>query len=156
MQIIISVSTAQFVCPKESDYNRLCTCEENNEYAGTITLTCRSGDDKKISDILNTFLWTAGVSPLSRLTLEQTEITRVPDQVKLFDQLKCVELVGNQIPIIHSRSFVNSRQGIRNEDKFVVILKNNAIRRVEPSAFQGLFISMTLQQLKLFNFLKYL
>ena len=127
-------SAAEITCPKENDNYRYCTCAENELELGTLILTCQgSGDNKKISDILDTFLWTPNVSSISRLILEQTEITRVPDQVKMLKQLKSVQLVGHRIPIIHSRSFVNSML----DETLTVTLNNNAIRKIEPGAFQG-------------------
>ena len=75
---------AVIVCPPAAAYSP-CECIENNsaERPGTIALDClfKSLVDSKISEILDAFLTTPGISPLVRLELGGNQLTFIPDQI---------------------------------------------------------------------------
>ena len=59
-----------------------------------------------MSDILDAFLTTPGVSPVAFLSLEYGKLlTRVPSEVRLFNQLDWVFLSDNNITSIDSGAF---------------------------------------------------
>ena len=98
-----------------------------------ITLICDKLNltDSKMSDILDAFLTTPNVSKILRLALPGNNLTRVPDQIRLFTRLIYVDLEDNHIQTIHSGAFVS------HLDQHYVFLDNNKISHLEPDAFQG-------------------
>ena len=109
---LLLVVKAAVICPPAADYAP-CDCEERN---GTITLTCdmRNLNDSQVSDILDAFLTTPGVSPVGDLNLYQNRLTRVPTQIKFFDQLKRVTLQENSITSVESGAFNATFPGGQN------------------------------------------
>ena len=91
------------VCSPEADYTP-CGCREYSKTPSIQKhLNCQSKKltDYQMSDILDAFLTTPGVSPVAFLSLEYGKLlTRVPSQVRLFNQLKWVFLNDNNITSI--------------------------------------------------------
>ena len=83
-----------------------CVCLDGNGTDRlTLYLDCNNKnlDDTKLSLILNYFL-APGISPLGALILSQNQLTKIPDQIKQFDQLNYVDLDQKQDPIGRFRS----------------------------------------------------
>ena len=136
---ILAKSSSSTICPKPSDYWP-CVCEKI--IAGinpdTLKLSCNRKNltDSRVSEILDTFLSNPEISPLSHLNFEFNQLTRVPNQVKLFHRLYVIHLQNNSIETIHSGAFMSTRRG--GLDRLNVYLNDNKINRVEPGAFQGI------------------
>ena len=133
--MMISASTAAVVCPPDDTYSP-CTCYEYTNIPDTIYLYCGNNglDDLKVSQILDVFLTTPGVSTLGNLCLFGNRLTRVPDQVHLFPKLDYVWLEENNISSsIQSKAFVfNKETPLRNLD-----LQHNQLITIAPGAIQG-------------------
>jgi hypothetical protein len=143
------------VCPNPSDYS---PCECNDRGDETVILNCRGRqlNDSKVSDILDSFISTPGVSPLASLNLWQNKLTRGPKQVKLFNRLEHLDLEGNQIRTVESGAF-------KSNQLLSVFLSDNQLVDIEPGAFEGVISSLALNgkllklisifSLQLFHFL---
>ena len=131
-----SLVNADIVCPPEADYAP-CGCREYSKTPGTIYLNCQSQKltDSQMSDILDAFLTTPGVSPVAFLSLEYGKLlTRVPSEVRLFNQLDWVFLSDNNITSIDSGAFnfPDAANPLGNLD-----LAYNKITTIAPGAFKG-------------------
>ena len=102
--LLPSLVNADVTCPPAAAYEP-CDCSEASSKPGTVILTCDNLNDSKVSDILDAFLTTPGVSPLGDLNLSNNQLTRVPSQIKLFDKLEWVDLLINSITSIESGAF---------------------------------------------------
>ena len=126
---------AVVICPPAETYSP-CTCYEYSNIPDTIYLYCgeKNLDDLKVSQILDAFLTTPGVSTLGNLCLIGNRLTRVPSQVHLFPQLDYVWLNDNNISSsIQSGAFTfNKETPVRNLD-----LQFNQLITIAPGAFQG-------------------
>jgi len=118
------------VCPAEANYTP-CACSAY--FGDTLLLDCynKNLDDARTGRILSAFLQD-GISPLGAVRLWANQLTRVPDQIKLFAQLSYADFLNNPITSIQANSF-----------NFIVRLENlnlgyNRISSIEPGAFQGL------------------
>ena len=101
-----SLVNADVVCPPGTTYNPFCNCIEYSLKRGTIELYCYGFlVDSQVSDILDAFLTTSGVSPVGSLSLGLNRLTRVPTQIQLFTQLVDVFLGNNFITSIGSGTF---------------------------------------------------
>ena len=112
-----------------------CKCTPNYDSDGALVgLNCRNSSltDSSMNEILDALLAKPNVTSLSHLHLSENNLTRIPDQVKLFTQLKSVDLSANQIVAIQSGAFVSHQQ------QMMIFLNGNQISRIEPEAFQGL------------------
>ena len=84
--------------------------------------------------MLRYFLSSSNVmSPLTGILLMGGELTKVPEEIRLFDKLEYVHLENNRIRSVQSGSFKFSKyfKGLW--------LDNNQIQRVDPGAFEGNF-----------------
>ena len=130
-----SLVDAEVVCPPAADYAP-CQCSDYFLKPGKILLTCKilKLGDSKISDILDAFLKTPGVSPVGCLELSSNQLTRVPSQMKLFDQLEWVELYNNNITFIESGAFnfPNASDPLQYLD-----LTYNKMTTIAPGTFTG-------------------
>ena len=122
----------EIVCPPPSDYYP-CSCTDFYGDGLGVWLNClnKNIDDDQISVILNSFLSTPGVSPLKALTLFQCRLNRIPDQLRLLDQLVYLNFEYNNITSIDSDTFNFSSQ-LEELD-----LIHNRMISIEPGAFQG-------------------
>ena len=139
---LLLVVKAAVICPPAADYAP-CDCRE--ERNGTIYLDCgmRNLNNSQVSDILDAFLTTPGVSPVGDLNLYQNRLTRVPTQIKFFDQLRQVSLQENSITSVESGAFNATFPGGQNSS-FNYFLPNlnlelvwNQITTIAPGAFKG-------------------
>ena len=132
----LSLANADVVCPPEAAYAP-CGCSEYSEKPDTIYLNCynRNLGDSKMSDILDAFLTTPGISPVGLLDLMSNRLTRVPTQMKFFNQLDYVYLNNNDITSIESGAFnfPDAANPILDLD-----LQNNQLTTIAPGAFKGL------------------
>ena len=100
---------AAVVCPP-SPTTTPCTCTELTTTPGTngtIYLYCYNKGllDWKVSEILDAFLTTPGVSPIGKLDLEKNQLTYVPSQINFFTQLSTLSLSNNFMTTISPGSF---------------------------------------------------
>jgi Leucine-rich repeat (LRR) protein len=111
-----------------------CKCTPNYDPDGALVgLNCRNSSltDSSVNEILDALLAKPNSTSLSHLYLSENNLTRVPDQVKLFAQLKSVDLSDNRIAAIQSGAFESHQQ------QMMIFLNGNHINRIEPEAFQG-------------------
>jgi len=130
-----SITTADIVCPAPESYAP-CSCGLDSSVIGmeeTIAIECFDHflGDARISDILDSFLNTPSVSPVSTVALYRNLLTRVPHQIFNFTQLDSVLLDHNSIRTITKNSFNFTRS------PRYVWLNNNQMTSMEPDAFQG-------------------
>jgi len=124
------------VCPPAEAYSP-CKCVETAFVReiykpGTIYLQCyeRNLSDLRLSDILDAFLTTPGVSPVGKLGLSFNQLTKVPKQIKLLPQVVAVDLKGNNISSIESGAFNFTTL------QFLEMQKSQVVN-IAPGAFQG-------------------
>jgi len=81
--------------------------------------------------MLSDFLSASDVSPLSGILFTGGELTKVPEQIRLFEMLEHVHLENNRIRSIQSGAFKFSKhfKGLW--------LDHNQIQRIDPGAFEG-------------------
>ena len=101
-----AVNSSSFLCPKKENVSP-CLCMHNEE-DDTAFLFCeeRNLNDDKASKILDAFVNTPGVSPLGMVLFSSNHLTRIPDQLRLFNKLSNVELNNNRIGSIDPGTFV--------------------------------------------------
>ena len=110
-----------------------CRCRPVDEGEGDISLSCYEDalGDKKVEQILNHFLVNNISTRLTRLTLQNTELTQIPTNLPFFSQLKMIDLCRNNIQFIPRGAFNFS-------SKFHYLdLSSNMLTRIEAGAFQG-------------------
>ena len=136
---LASISSSTKGCPSLQQYWP-CRCEniDQQEYKDNTTFTVVSaarlncdlknlGDDK-VSRILKVFL--ANGSLLRTAQLERNRLTRIPDELFMFDQLENVYLSGNRIQSIH-RGGLNFSSTLQR-----LVLNSNSLNHIESGAFQ--------------------
>ena len=98
---------SSLICP-DAQIIAPCKCERSRVDYETTSLFCEglNLDDAKASRILDSFLRTPNVSPLSMVVLSKNQLTRVPDQLRLFNRLRSVDLSKNYIKSIEPDSIV--------------------------------------------------
>ena len=89
--VIISALGDIGVCPP-ADKLEPCKCHvfgSGDKKEGTLSFDCFELylGDEKISQVLDAFISTPGVSPLRELYLYKNNLTRIPDQVRHFTEL---------------------------------------------------------------------
>ena len=85
---------ADVVFPEAAHYVP-CYCTEYFKKPGTTYLNRNYAyynqlNDWRVIDILDVFFTTPGIRPVGILTLNANHLTRVPSQIKLFDQIHLV------------------------------------------------------------------
>ena len=130
-----SLVNADVICPPAADYAP-CLCGENRGRPGTVYLYCYNQNltDSQMSGILDAFLTTPGVSPLGYLSMWQNQLTRVPTQIKSFNQLDAVYIYENSIASIGSGAFnfPDAANPVRD-----LSLYYNQLTTIAPGAFRG-------------------
>ena len=93
------------ICPNEFIYSP-CNCFARDDGL-TSQLDCsnRNLDDAMIEEILDAFHFVAAGRLLGRLDLQNNNLTRVPEQIKLFKLLDKLDLEDNKITFINPGSF---------------------------------------------------
>ena len=88
-----------------------------------------------MSDILDAFLTTPGLSPLKAVYLQENNLTYVPHQLKLIPSLSSVVIDGNEIAVIEKDSLKY------HVSECTVIKLFGQATTFEPGAFRGTQIS---------------
>jgi len=89
--------------------------------------------DSMASFVLQAFLNAIGISPVFYLDFAYNQLTKVPDEVRLFEKIQNVNLHWNKIQSIPSNAFLFSKS-FRNH----LTLQNNQISAIGAGAFQGI------------------
>jgi hypothetical protein len=131
--LFTSVVEAQVRCPT---IVRILPCQCTEDPfggGGTTQLRCYrlNVEDETISGVLDVYLTTPLLSPLSRLDAFRKRLTKVPDQLPRFPRLNSVQLHRNNIHHIPSGAFNF------NSDLFILNLSFNELTTIESGAFQG-------------------
>jgi Leucine-rich repeat (LRR) protein len=88
-------------------------------------------DDIRVSQILNAFLSLGIDAPITTLSLDSNQLTRVPDQIRLFSKLGYLNLNNNLITTVTTGSF-------NIAVPFELVLQYNpTLAIIEAGAFQG-------------------
>ena len=116
-----------------------CICAENGSKPGTIFLLCGNNNltDDRASEILDVFLTSSRVSPVSVLEMALTLMTRVPDQIQQFTQVTGIDLNFNNIATVEAGSF-NFTDGVNNLQFFN--MANMNLETIAPATFKGFFL----------------
>ena len=130
------LSTAVGVCPPAAKLEP-CKCnafDRGDKDEGFLWFNCDELylGDEKMSQVLDAFISTSGVSPLRELHLFRNNLTRIPDQIRHFTELNRVILNSNEIQSIKNGSF----HFTPTLDIFT--LRSNKITTIEPGAFDGI------------------
>ena len=122
-----------FVCPPKETIVP-CGCGFNNNYKG-IYLDCDAMQlgDENVSDILDVFLSTSGLTPLAIVYFYRNNLTRVPHQLKLFPALQGINLEVNKFTTIEKNTF---KYQVSSES-FSISLGYNQVTTIAPGAFRG-------------------
>jgi len=135
--MLLSLVNASVVCPPPAAYAPYCYCSEWSHKPGTINLDCARNaaiNDTQMSDILDAFITTPGVSPVGYLFLVENQLTRVTSQINFFPQLETVDLQNNAITSADSGTF--NFQDAANPIKDLLFAWNG-VKTIAPGAFQG-------------------
>jgi len=119
-----------------------CTCGRYDE-SNNIYLNCNNQNlkDEETNRILDVFLNNnSGVAypPIGALGLGENHLTKVPHQIPFFSQLSDINLSSNNITTIPTGSFNFNRTLGR------LFLGSNSLLKIEPSAFLGTLIIVSL------------
>jgi hypothetical protein len=94
--------------------------------------------DHSINQLVSSIAFSpTGNDTLQQLSLWENQLTRIPEHISSFKKLSYVNLFGNSILTVPRGSFV-FHTGIRVT---FLILSKNALKSIEPGAFQGKIIS---------------
>ena len=146
-EVETTVAPMPVVCPTINVTSPFCSCDQNADKPGTIQFTCgyliiAQGElppsssvsgDSIVSQLLDSFLKTQNVSPLTHLLLELNNLTRIPHQIRKFHQLESIVLNNNEIKSIDSGAF--NFTGITAK---LISVEVNGLETIAPGAFQGL------------------
>lgn len=134
--IIGGVIECAVVCPSASDYSP-CACKESAREAGLIAISCPrlNLDDSTASKILDSFVNTAGVSPVGFVDFTTNQLTRIPTQIRMFAQLLGGTFEDNNISSIDYGAFdFRSPTAVMQ----TLVLAYNNLKTIAPGAFQGI------------------
>ena len=124
---------ADVVCPAPDAYAP-CRCTEDlPTNVGGIKLNCfdRNLSGLNASDILDAFLTTPDISPLSTLDLSFNQLISIPSQIRSFPHLQSVYIIHNSIESIAFGDF-----NITGRDTTLNFF-NNQLTTIAPGAFAG-------------------
>ena len=132
------VGAEMFTCPLPEDISPCsCSSDEYDETGNGALLDCTKKNltNAMTSKILRAYHSTPKVTPLTNLQLFGNQLTRIPDEIKLFHQLRDLSFQLNQITTIHAGAFKFSRPvGLLQID-------NMQVMNIEPGAFQGTLLA---------------
>ena len=115
-----------------------CYCYQAlSQQMGTILVECtqRNLDDLKAAEILDAFLNTPGVSPVSAVYLSHNQLTRVPKQISQFHpQLQTVFLDQNEIIAV---DLANTFHFTSATGQSYLNLYGNQLTTISAGAFKG-------------------
>lgn len=86
-----------------------------------------------MAEILQAVITGSNASLLTSLNLDHNLLTRVPDEIRLFPQLKLLSLGGNMISTIHTGALNFNSAPIHS-----LFLDGNQIGNIEPGAIRGI------------------
>lgn len=124
--------TAGIVCPPKE---AIAPCGCALGWSGGIDLDCSDLylGDAKISELLDIYLTTPGLDPLTSLYLSSNNLTYIPHQLKLFPKLEHMDIDDNNYRAIEKNSFnfqVSAKTRIELDDC-------RSISTIAPGAFRG-------------------
>jgi Leucine-rich repeat (LRR) protein len=121
-------------CPPLEVYSP-CKCFDNAYDDGALLLDCdyTAMNDQRISEILNAFLSDQTINPLRALRVENNQLTKIPDEIKLLPELQELYLYNNDIQIITADSLT-----FNAPEKIIGL--GLSVTTVEPGAFAGLLL----------------
>ena len=115
-----------------------CYCYQAlSQQMGTILVECtqRNLDDLKAAEILDAFLNTPGVSPVSAVYFSHNQLTRVPKQISQFHpQLQTVFLDQNEITAV---DLANTFHFTSATGQSYLNLFGNQLTTISAGAFKG-------------------
>ena len=120
-------------CPSEESYSP-CKCRGDVFDDLALLLDCDEHDldDQRVSEILTAFLNDQNADPLRVFRAEYNQLTKIPDEIKLFPQLQQLYLYSNNIEIISTGSLTfNAAESI--------VGLGYSVKTIEPGAFVGWF-----------------
>ena len=134
LMIVVSVRAAEAECPSQAAVSP-CTCHVcPSDGDQDLWLYCDNDqlDDVNASRILSAFISTSSkfVSPLREIFFFNNNLTRVPDEVRLFNNLDSITLGNNPIQSIESGSFNLTR-------KLNYLAMGNSVNNIRPGAFRS-------------------
>ena len=132
--MLVCCGDAAVICPPAEGYAP-CACQIDPYGDGTtIRLNCNNQqlNDGQASAMLDVFLTTPGISPLSWFNFPGNRLTRVPNQFPLFPQLNFVDLGRSSIESVPTGAF-NFSSTLN-----ILYLNENGLRSIQPGAFQGI------------------
>ena len=140
MLSLSSVEAGAIGCPTPDAYAP-CACGKYSNTSDTIFLDCANKklSDSNVSNILDLFIMTPGLSPLGRLDLYNNQLTRVPSQIKFFPQLEEIRLFFNAITSVESGAFnfIKPTTVIYPHYFVYLELSINQLVTIAPGAFKG-------------------
>ena len=111
-----------------------CICSQWTPTTTYLFCNSRGLIDSQVSDILDAYLNTPNVSQVGDLRLGINNLTRVPVQVKSFNQLQNAYLFDNSITSIESGAF--NASDAANPLKYLSLIENQ-LTTIAPGAFKG-------------------
>jgi len=140
LSLSVEAVAADVVCPPDEAITP-CRCIEAFLYPGTVVIDCFSvsATDTTANDALDAFVKMPDVSSVSYLYLHNNSLTRIPDQVKSFTQLKFVDFWNNKIASIGAGAF-NLEDA--SNPLLTLSLYDNQLTAIAPGAFKGSILSL--------------
>lgn len=134
--LMLEGSAAAVICPS-AEAIAPCHCIEPFLYPGTVEIYCSgvSATDATVNAALDAFVKTPDVSPVTYLYLHNNSLTRIPDQVKSFSQLKFVDFWNNKITSIGAGAF-NFEDA--SNPVLSLSLYGTQLTTIAPGAFKGI------------------
>ena len=129
---------AAIICPPDEAIAP-CSCKPSFDDPNKLDFICYSVTltDERLSEISDAFLNTPYVSPMVAFLVISTQggVTRVPDQIKLFPELRALDLYDIQLTSIRKGDF--NLEGSKTEFLASLVLSSNQISTIAPGAFKG-------------------
>lgn len=131
---------SEFICPTDTYLSMeptSCHCFNSGEDGeeSSINFSCHSAElnDVDVDFLLSSFsLDSSDIPQLRHLSLKNNRLTRIPEQLKLFNRLNRVILSHNGIQTIPFGAFNFTATPLE-----YLSLANNLLIDIEPGAFQG-------------------
>lgn len=98
----------------------------------TFKLNSNQLDDRVVGLILDTIAASSG-DTLSFLSVNNNQLTRIPDQLAFFPRLSTFNAANNQINLITNGTLAFTAANVK-----AIYLPSNSLETIEPGAFQGI------------------
>ena len=123
------------ICPPPETYAP-CYCGPNFKKPNTIQLSCFEFQslnltDSEVSDILDVFVTTPDISPMIIFDAHTNQLTRIPSQIKLLNDLISINFYKNSITSVESGTFKFNDKG------WFLDLGANKLTTIPPGTFKG-------------------